>query len=402
MALRRSGVSRHDAIDISAALRREVDLRRLAPGERLAVERGPDGALLGVVHERSSLERYEVRPEGAAKPDGEAEDPAAPAWVAHAHRVAIETRVEAVIGRLEDSLFASMERLGEMPLLTAKFVALFEWDFDFAADSLPGDEFKILVEKRIAEGDLVGYGDIVAAEYRSADRPALSAVRFPDADGLPRHYDYQGRATRKMFLRAPLEFTRVTSGYSHARRHPILGGLRPHLAIDYGAPTGTPVRAVADGVVVASGRAGGYGLSVTVRHDRGYETMYNHLSKTLARRGTRVRQRDVIGLVGATGLATGPHLDYRLRRNGRPLDPLSEKFIAGEPVPRARQRAFQAQVQLVKDQFRRWPRSTPARASRPPDDEPFRRTRRRAADCRRGAGAARRRPRPWRAGGAPR
>lgn len=362
MALRRGGVSRRDAIDISAALRREVDLRRLAPGERLAVERGPDGALLGVVHERSSLERYEVRPEGAAKPDDEAEDPAAPGWVAHAHRVAIQTRIEAVIGRLEDSLFASMERLGEKPLLTAKFVALFEWDFDFAADSMPGDEFKILVEKRIAEGGLVGYGDIVAAEYRSADRPALSAVRFPDSDGSPRHYDYQGRATRKMFLRAPLEFTRISSGYSHARRHPILGGLRPHLAIDYGAPTGTPVRAVADGVVVASGPAGGYGLSVTIRHRQGYESMYNHLSKALARRGARVRQRDVIGQVGATGLATGPHLDYRLRRSGRPLDPLSEKFIPGEPVPRERMRAFQVQVQSVKDQLALAPLDTGADA----------------------------------------
>ena len=348
-ALRRNGVSRRDAAGISAALRREVDLRRLAPGEQIAVERGADGALLGVVHQRSAIERYEVRPEPAAG-DGEDSDAEA-AWSAHPHRVAVETRVDGVAGRLEDSLFASMERLGERPTLTAKFVALFEWDFDFAADALPGDDFRMIVEKRFAGGALVGYGEILVAEYRSADRAALSAVRFPDPDGAPHYYDVQGQATRKTFLRAPLEFTRITSGYSHARRHPILGGTRPHLAVDYGAPTGTPVRAVADGVVTASGPQGGYGISVTVRHARGYETMYNHLSKALARRGDRVRQRDVIGRVGATGLATGPHLDYRVRRNGRSVDPLREAFFPGDPVTPARMGAFRRHVQAIRDQL---------------------------------------------------
>lgn len=345
MALRRGGVPRPDAIEISAALRREVNLRKLAPGEQLAVERGRDGAILGVVHQRSKLERYEVRPDATTADTDDAQ------WTVQAHRAPITTRTEAVTGRLEDSLFASVERLGEKPVLTAKFVSLFEWDFDFAADSLPGDEFKILVEKRFAGEELIGYGEIVAAEYRGQTRPALSAVRFPDADGSVRYYDYRGEATRKMFLRAPLEFTRITSGYSRARRHPILGGVRPHLAIDYGAPTGTPVRAVADGVVVASGRLGGYGLSVTVRHTRGYETSYNHLSKITARRGARVKQRELVGLVGATGLATGPHLHYEVRKNGASVDPTGEKFIPGDPVSRQRMRAFQAHVQNVKDQL---------------------------------------------------
>jgi murein DD-endopeptidase MepM/ murein hydrolase activator NlpD len=277
--------------------------------------------------------------------DGEDDGSTARTWTAEAHRVPVETRVDVVAGRLEDSLFASIERLGEQPALTAKLVTLLEWDFDFAADALPGDQFRIAVEKRFARGAFVGYGNVLAAEYRSAGRAALSAVRFPDASGAPRYYDVQGRAIRKMFLRAPLEFTRITSGYSHARRHPVLGGLRPHLAVDYGAPTGTPVRAVADGVVTASGRAGGFGLSVTIRHARGYETMYNHLSRTLVHAGKRVRQREVIGRVGSTGLSTGPHLDYRLRKNGRWVNPLMETFIPGEPVPRARMAAFRAHVQ---------------------------------------------------------
>ena len=148
------------------------------------------------------------------------------------------------------------------------------------------------------------------------------------------YYDPNGRSLKKSFLKSPLEFTRVTSGFTYARPHPILGGVRPHLAVDYAAPTGTPVRAVADGVVTAAGWDGGNGLSVTVRHRAGYSTMYNHLSRVGAgvRAGARVGQRQVIGYVGATGLATGPHLDYRVSKNGQFVNPLGEKFIPGEPI----------------------------------------------------------------------
>ena len=139
------------------------------------------------------------------------------------------------------------------------------------------------------------------------------------------------------FLKSPLEFSRVTSGFTYARPHPILGGVRPHLAIDYGAPVGTPVRAVADGVVVHAGWNGGNGIQVHLRHRSGYETQYNHLSRISEglRPGVRVRQKQIIGNVGATGLATGPHLDYRVARNGTFVNPLSEKFIPGEPIPAA-------------------------------------------------------------------
>jgi murein DD-endopeptidase MepM/ murein hydrolase activator NlpD len=154
-----------------------------------------------------------------------------------------------------------------------------------------------------------------------------------------------------MFLRAPLDFTRITSGFSHARHHPILGGLRPHLAVDYGAPIGTPVRAVADGVVTQAGWDGGFGLSVTLRHARGYETMYNHLSKIDVRRGERVRQRQVIAKVGTTGLSTGPHLDYRVRKGGTFVNPLGEKFIPGSPVPAHRREAFAVHVQALLERL---------------------------------------------------
>ena len=327
-ALVRSGVDRGDAAGMVAALRGSVDMRRLRPGERVTVARETEGGPVEVTWWRSASERYELRLEDRR-------------WTARVVRIPVDTRVVALAGQLEDSLFASMERLGESAALTAKLVTLFEWDFDFAADSLPGDRFRLLVEKRYAGDTFVGYGSILIAQYGSVGRAALTSVAFEDADGQIAYYDRSGRSVKKMFLRAPLDFTRITSGFSHARHHPILGGLHPHLAVDYGAPVGTPVRAVADGVVEAAGWNGGYGLSITVRHARGYSTMYNHLSRIEIRRGERVRQREVIGRVGSTGLSTGPHLDYRVSKNGAFVNPLNERFIPGAPVPPHRHELFQ-------------------------------------------------------------
>ncbi len=339
-ALVRSGFARTEARELIGLLRGAVDMRRLRPGERLSVTRGPDEIPAAVIYWRSPVERYELARTEAG-------------WALRTVRVPVDTRIVAVAGRLTDSLFASMERLGEGPALTAAVVGLLEWDFDFAADSLPGDHFRLLVEKRYAEGDFLGYGEILVAQYRSSGRAPLTSLGFSDGDGRTAYYDASGRSVRKMFLRAPLDFTRITSGFSHARTHPILGGTRPHLAVDYGAPVGTPVRAVSDGTVLTAGWQGGNGISVTVRHARGYETMYNHLSAALVRPGERVRQRQVIGRVGATGLATGPHLDYRVKKDGRWVNPLGEKFIPGEPVPARRRGAFDRHLETLLERLER-------------------------------------------------
>lgn len=329
-ALRRIGFSPGEAAGIITALRGDVDMRRVQPGERLAATRDPGGALRSVTYWRTALERYEFRPEGAE-------------WRVRKTLLPVVTRVVPLAGTVEGSLFVGMDRLNETPALTAMFVNLFEWDFDFAADSMPGDRFRLLVEKRYVYEEFVGYGEILIAQYQSAGRRRLTAVALPRPDGKTEYFDAEGRSVRKMFLRAPLDFTRVTSGFSQARRHPILGGTRPHLAVDYAAPPGTPVRAVADGVVEAAGWRGGNGISVTLRHRRGYQTMYNHLSRVEVRAGQRVRQRQVIGRVGSTGLSTGPHLDYRVMKKGRFVNPLSERFIPGAPVPPRRRAEFARQ-----------------------------------------------------------
>ena len=337
-ALRRAGLERAEAAAIVAGLRGQVNMRRLAPGERLSVKpAAPEGAP-EITWTRSPAERYEIR-----STDGR--------WTVAAVRPDVETRVAAIAGEVRDSLFASVERLGETAGLTARLVSLFEWDFDFAADSLPGDRFRFLVEKRYVGDELLGYGDILVAQYASAGRPVLTSVAFEEAGGRADYFDASGRSAKKMFLRAPLDFTRVTSGFSHARHHPILGGLRPHLAVDYGAPVGTPVRAVADGVVTMAGWDGGFGLSLSLRHARGYETMYNHLSRLDVKRGERVRQRQIIGRVGTTGLSTGPHLDYRVRKAGVFVNPLGEKFIPGAPVPAHRRGAFTVRVKALLERL---------------------------------------------------
>jgi murein DD-endopeptidase MepM/ murein hydrolase activator NlpD len=337
-ALRRGGIERAEAAAIVAGLRGSVNMRRLAPGERLTVKPGFRGGSPEITWTRSPAERYEIRSTGES-------------WTVEAVRPDVDTRVVAVAGEVRDSLFASMERLGESANLTARLVSLFEWDFDFAADSLPGDRFRFLVEKRYVGDELLGYGDILVAQYVTAGRPVLTSVAFQEAGSRPEYYDVSGRSVRKMFLRAPLDFTRITSGFSHARHHPILGGLRPHLAVDYGAPVGTPVRAVADGVVTQAGWDGGFGLSISLRHARGYETMYNHLSRLDVKRGERVRQRQIIGRVGTTGLSTGPHLDYRVRKAGVFVNPLGEKFIPGAPVPAHRREAFAVHVKALLERL---------------------------------------------------
>ncbi|MEX2220704.1 MAG: M23 family metallopeptidase [Candidatus Rokuibacteriota bacterium] len=339
MALRRTGVGRGEAARIVAALRGSVNMRRLAPGERLVVRPGSEGRPAEISYARTPAERYEIRPGGGGS------------WAVTAVRPEVDTRVVAITGEVRDSLFASMERVGEGAGLTVRLVNLFEWDFDFAADSLPGDRFRLLVEKRYVEDAFLGYGDVLIAQYSSVGRSLLTSVGFGDVGGRREYYDAAGRSVKKMFLRAPLDFTRVTSGFSHARLHPVLGGLRPHLAVDYGAPVGTPVRAVADGVVTRAGWNGGYGLTISLRHARGYETMYNHLSKLDVRRGQRVRQRQVIGRVGSTGLSTGPHLDYRVRKGGAFVNPLGEKFIPGSPVPAHRREAFTVHVDALLERL---------------------------------------------------
>jgi murein DD-endopeptidase MepM/ murein hydrolase activator NlpD len=264
--------------------------------------------------------------------------------------IPVGRRVEMVAGEVRSSLFESMETLGEQPQLTLEFVNIFLWDFDFHLHARPGDRFRMLVEKEYTEGAFVRYGKILIAQYENQGK-TYTGIYFETAAGKGDFYTLDGVSVRKTFLRAPLQYTRISSGYTHRRLHPILGGVRPHLAVDYAAAHGTPVWAVADGVVLSAEWNGGNGKSIRIQHAGGYQTMYNHLSGFApgVRKGAKVRQRQVIGYVGSTGLSTGPHLDYRVIKDGRYVNPLTQKFIPGDPIPKAQRGKFQQyRDQLLK------------------------------------------------------
>ncbi len=241
------------------------------------------------------------------------------------------------IDRDAPSLFAAMEQAGETDDLSVKLADIFSGEIDFNTELQPGDTFTLAFQQVLREGQPVGYGDIVAAEFDNEGR-RHRAILFTPPGGKPGYYDEQGRSLKRFFLASPLKFAApVTSKFSRSRFHPILRIFRPHLGVDYGAPMGSAVVAVANGVVVSAGFNGEGGRVVHLRHASGYETYYMHLSAIGPgiRPGAHVSQGQLIGRVGMSGMATGPHLDYRVRKSGSPINPLQVKrsLPPGEPIP---------------------------------------------------------------------
>lgn len=340
-ALMRNDVSSATAHELVRVLRDAgADMRRVRPGDRLELSHEPDGRLVALVYAPSPWVRFE------ANVDGET-------WQAVRTDVQPDTRIEARHGEVRTSLWNAVEDGSVEPQVLLDLVRIFESDFDFTADTQPGDRFRLLVEARYADGKRVEHGRVLAAQYVSGDK-TLTGIGF-EADDRFSYYDPEGRSLRKMFLRSPLEFSRISSGFTYRRPHPVLGGVRPHLAVDYAAPTGTPVWAVADATVKFAGRNRGNGIQVVLRHRGGYETYYNHLSRIAkgVKHGAQVRQKQVIGYVGSTGLSTGPHLDYRVRKNGVFVNPLSEKFMPGDPVPAPHRARFEAHARGLVAQLER-------------------------------------------------
>jgi murein DD-endopeptidase MepM/ murein hydrolase activator NlpD len=245
-------------------------------------------------------------------------------------------------GEIRSSLFAAADEVGLPDSVTIQVADVFSGDIDFHRDLRRGDRFTVVYEVVHHQGRALRSGRVLAAEFVN-NRKALRAVWFVDEDGKGGYYAPDGSNLRKSFLRSPLEFSRVTSGFA-MRFHPLLREWRAHNGVDYGAPTGTRVRATADGVVDFAGRQGGYGNLVVLRHYGGITTAYAHLSGFASgmHRGARVAQGDVVGFVGATGWATGPHLHYEFRVNNTHRNPLTVVMPAAEPVAPHRMDAFRA------------------------------------------------------------
>jgi murein DD-endopeptidase MepM/ murein hydrolase activator NlpD len=262
------------------------------------------------------------------------------------------TELARVRGTIDSSLFEAVTSTGESDVLAMNLADIFAWDIDFILDIRQGDSFQVLVEKRYREGQPAGYGRILAAEFTNQGT-TFQAFLYQDGDRRPDYYDADGQSVRKAFLKAPLSFSRISSGFTMRRFHPITKTWKSHPAIDYAAPRGTPIKSVGDGVIIKKGYTRGNGNYVKIRHNSSYETLYLHMrgfAKKIAK-GKRVAQGQTIGYVGSTGLATGPHLCFRMYKNGAPVNPQRVKAPAAQPVGKDNREDFNSKMASLLSQL---------------------------------------------------
>lgn len=338
-ALGRIGVEVVKTHEIVAALDGLFDFRKARPGDEFRVTRLDDGTLEQFEYRRGPVEEYVVRLEEDGKLRAEARE------------FLVETQVVQVVGTLQSSLYEAIAAGGEDPQLAVAMADVLAWDVDFYNDPRKGDSFRILVEKNVHDGQRIGYGNILAAEYNGSLVGRKRIFRYENPrSGHPEYYGEDGSAARRAFLKSPLKFANITSKFG-SRFHPVLKYVRNHEGVDFGAPTGTPVWAVGDGVVTRSGWGGGCGNMVALRHANGLESVYCHFSRIASgiRVGKRVSQKEVIGFVGATGYATGPHLHYAIKRGGRYINPLTLKFPPADPIPADQREEFFAAIEPLTE-----------------------------------------------------
>lgn len=310
--------------------------RSFKAGQGYIVERDPDnGEFKRFEYEISDLRKLVV--EGGATPKGRIED------------LPIRTALEVCEGTIDESLFEAVADIGENPALALKLVDLFGSEINFIRNIQEGDSFRVLIEKRYHDGEFRGYGRILAARFTNRGK-TYEAWTFREPEGGLSYYNARGENLEKAMLMAPLSITRLSSKFTHTRRHPILGGIKPHLGVDYAAPTGTPVKAVGNGTVTERGWNGGYGNQIVLKHGAGLESMYSHLSGYAPgiRPGQKVKQGQVIGFVGSTGMSTGPHLDFRVRQDGKFINPAKAINPRSAPVDASLMQAFKKSRDLER------------------------------------------------------
>ncbi|MXZ59471.1 MAG: peptidoglycan DD-metalloendopeptidase family protein [Acidobacteria bacterium] len=346
----RNGLPHREVGSVSAALTAVANVRRLKVGQTIWLHRDERGHLARIELPLDDFREVAVLRTGTA-------------WDAHEFSREPLDRREVVQGEVDSSLYQSLVAAGERPDLAGRIARALEYDIDFHRDTRAGDSYSAVVDKLYDDaGEWKGYGDLHAVRYINAGRP-IHAFRFELPTGESGYYDYEGNSIQRAFLMSPVEYTRISGVFTSRRLHPIHRVYRPHYGVDYVAPLGTPVRSTADGVVTDAGNRGPNGIMVTLRHAGGYMTKYLHLSRLPPeiRAGRRVSQRDVIGFVGSTGVSTGPHLDYRLYRHGKPLNPRTHILPPGPPIPGEHLPVFEAWRDELVGSFEQPARRAPAR-----------------------------------------
>jgi murein DD-endopeptidase MepM/ murein hydrolase activator NlpD len=308
-------------------------LTNIRPGELLHLVFDTHDNLLSLRLEHSKVDSLEV----LATADG---------FTATEKSRSVDTRNTHLSGIIESSLYVSAKKSGLSDQLIMQLADIFGWDIDFALEIRSGDRFTVIFEEDYLDGEKLRDGPILAAEFINQGK-TYQALRYVDDTGRADYYTPEGRSMRKAFLRAPVDFRRISSRFTKERYHPVLGKKRPHRGVDYAAKTGTPIKAAGDGKVIFRGKKGGYGNTIIVQHGQTYTTLYAHLSRynKKARKGKRVKQGQVIGYVGKTGLATGPHLHYEFRVNGVHRNPLTVKLPAAKPIAKKYRDDFVIKIQ---------------------------------------------------------
>ncbi|WP_295485130.1 peptidoglycan DD-metalloendopeptidase family protein [uncultured Pseudomonas sp.] len=249
-------------------------------------------------------------------------------------------------GVIKSSLSASAQRAGLSHSMTMDMARVLGYDIDFAQDIRPGDEFDVVYEQKVMDGKVVGTGNILSARFTNRGK-TYTAVRYTNKQGNTSYYTADGNSLRKAFIRTPVDFARISSRFSAGRKHPILNKIRAHKGVDYAAPRGTPIKAAGDGRIELAGRRGGYGNTVIIAHGNSYKTLYGHMQGFAKgiKTGSSVKQGQIIGYIGTTGLSTGPHLHYEFQVNGVHVDPLSQKVPMADPIAKAERQRFLQQSQ---------------------------------------------------------
>ncbi len=320
-SLIREGISAAEILDLQDKIKSVVDFNYIPAGSKYSLKYDPKGTLKEFTYEPTPFDIFHI-----SLPNSDSED----------LKVVKEDISQAIVqmdGTIKSSLYESMLECADSPQLAIQMAEIFAWQIDFLTECREGDTFKILVEKQY-KGDFYRWGKILAAQYEGELLSKYDAVLFEDPSGNIDYYTKEGKSLRKAFLRAPLNYKYISSYFTNNRLHPILRIWRPHLAIDYAAPSSTPVSAIGDGTVIYKGWNDGYGNYVKIRHPNNYETEYGHLSRFASglKKGQKVKQGEIIGYVGATGLATGPHLDFSISENGKKVDFLKLKLPAASSI----------------------------------------------------------------------
>jgi murein DD-endopeptidase MepM/ murein hydrolase activator NlpD len=340
---KQQGIPPRQLQDILASGGIAKKLTRIYPGQVLRLRTTVEDGLLELLYEIDALNQLQVK---------RGEDGYESQLVVRVP----ERRVKRAAAQIDSSLFLAAQEANLPENITMELAGIFGWDIDFALDIREGDQFAVVYEDLYLDGERIGTGDVLAAEFTNQDK-RYRAVRYTDKQGRTDYYAPDGRSMRKTFLRTPVAFSRISSRFSKGRKHPVLNRIRAHKGVDYAAPRGTPVKATGAGKIVLRGKKGGYGKTVVLQHGSRYSTLYAHLNNygRGLKNGSRVQQGQIIGYVGSTGLATGPHLHYEFRVNGVHRNPLTVKLPDAAPLPRKYREDFKlatdnllAQLELVK------------------------------------------------------